>query len=261
MPSLFGVTYTERKPSRRGSYSRDNVSLPREFDIDTTDFDTFLAGLLGGVTTVGGVTIQEAPHRYKPGSRYYARNVSTEGLGAPSVGAGNLITYPKTRVSVDYGPLTASNADEEGEPDEIWGDEELDSSVQMLQVPGYHLKFSDGKKLDQPTGIPVVFGTLVLRRYDVAVVKESFYKSRQGKINSSAFGDYAAGTLLFAGYTKQRTINIYSETPKYTVSLKFLVKPSGWNKVLRETLGGAVVYEKVFTAGGGTIFPEVSFNL
>ncbi len=264
MPTLDGITYTERVPQRKGTYREGSVSLPREFDVAWSDVDAFIRALLGGVTSVGGRTVRADPHEYRPGWGYWATRASFEGVGAPDMVNGQ-IAFELARVYADYSlPLSTGSApgeDPDGEPDEIWGEERLEARPEWIQIPAYKLKWkSGGDTIEEPMGIPLVLGTLVLTRYNVSSVPISTYKNMVGKVNSATYRGFAAGTLLFAPFSSARTINVLGETSKYTVTIPLLWKPTGWKNMYRQDSSSTPPFEEVVSIESGKpLFAETSF--
>jgi hypothetical protein len=266
MPSLDGITYIELTPDGDiGSYARDSVSLRRVFDVDWADKDAFMRAMLGGTTEIGGKTIRVLPQEYESGSAYVATTASFRGLGPPTK-VNNRLAFAQARITINYGLIesryTWGESEEEDEPDEAWGDERVESHVEFLQIPGYKLKFtSDNKQLEEPSALPYSLGTLVLTRYNVSSVKESTYRAKKGHINSASYRGYAAGTLMFMGWNAARTINVYDQRPKYTVTVMLGIKETGWKNVLRwDKSGSTPQYEEVKTVGGAPLFNETSFS-
>lgn len=240
MGTIAGISFDEVIGSNTGRISEDSVSLIRRFDVAWSQRFEFIAAMLGGSVAVAGETVRTLAQPYMTGSRYRALTAGFEGRGKASVDSAGMIAYEQARVEIEFGlPPDADRAD--GEPTSgsggapVWAEEDAQFTVAVQQIPGYRLRVKDapaGAKnawIAEPTGIPIITGTITFTRYDVAALKRSTLIAALNTVNTTAFMGYPAGTLLMGGFSPKRTINALGESSTYTLSLAMLYKSIGHN--------------------------------
>jgi hypothetical protein len=265
--SYGGITYTEYKTSKTGTIAANQTaSAKKVFDVAAADYWNFMYAVLGASTPDGnGGVIFTPAMPYEKGSPLYAGECNWAGVAEDNhADADGSMLFKKMRITVTFGPL--KNALQQQNPTSTpWEEESSNFKADVMQLPGYAVNWSDGTPVESPCGIVVVTSDVNLTRYNVpANWNRAGAIAAAGTVNSTSFMNYAAGTLLFCGFSPKRTISVVPTTQgsapviwqppggsapgklkltgsQYTVTIGLKWKPTGWNNLWRPNVGWTYV--------------------
>lgn len=258
MPSLGGVTYTEMLTSGSGSGARTGgARRQRIVECDWSDKDDLLKAFLGISQAYGGAYEFTLPEPFEPGSGLYASSYTLQGIKCTGADSSGNITFERARLVITFEPLER-DPDDDNADNEPWEEINRRSYIERLQIPAWGLRWeSDEEPLDfdQVAAIDVGYEDFTLQRSNVAVVNGSALNAAKGKMNSDTFWGYAAGYLLFAGWSETRRYSADGQTVQYAVTLELKARSVPWNHFWRPGNG----WEEVERTDGEPLIASTEF--
>ena len=275
--------YKEYRESGKENYSTGNSGAVRVFLVAWDVRADFLDDCLGYSYLDGELEIHRIlPDPHPEIENFYASEASVEGLGVLGTSEAGSIQWTTAKITVPYRPLpyaVETDADT---------DTELDRYVQRmyafnadyLTINGVMKFATSGKVLSNPPGRITGTQELTYLWHEVPGKSDDPFSppnidtvdSCYGKVNSSSFDDYPAGTMLFLGCDPQMvTPRLASDNFYWNISLKFLHRDNGigadggqaghnyiydvanarWDKLVDNATGTHTIYE---TADLNTLF-------
>lgn len=191
-----------------------------------------------------------------PNCKAYAQNASVvPAPGGETITDGQGNTYDEAIVTVNYNQLKAGNGGGDTQNGQLFS-ESLEPSAEFttLNHKDFRWTSSSGDKLEpqEAPGKLQIGMDYVLTRYNVNSIPAAVLNN-VGTVNASAINSYllglnfAAETALLCPVTPTRQINI-SGVGKWTLPVRFSIKPTGWNKFWRAKTQS---YESIWLADGG----------
>lgn len=191
-----------------------------------------------------------------PGCKAYAQSASvTPAPGGETIldGQGNI--YDEAIVTVNYSQLKTGSGGGDTQNGQLFS-ESLEPSAEFttLNHKDFRWGSATGDELEpqEAPGKLQIGMDYVLTRYNVTSIPAAILNN-VGTVNASAISSYllglnfAAETALLCPVTPNRQIDA-SGTGKWTLPVRFSIKPSGWNRFWRAKTQS---YEEIWLADGG----------
>jgi len=160
--------------------------------------------------------------------------------------SGETLKYPKAKVTVVFST----------DPQNDVTLSRMEACAEMWNVPLVAVFNTTGAPLDSPLLISVPMINYIIPRRGLLSSWAITVDPKLGAVNSDAWNpegiSYAAGTVFFAGYGKNRIWSPEAVTLQDEVEYKFIIKPAGWQTAWEPTLGA---WDTVTPRP----YPEVSF--
>lgn len=215
------------------------------------NYPTFLACLGGGIEASGGTPNYNPPHQFRNDIQLWCQGATVEGIGVPTRGASGNPSFDggakitATYETLDYDPQTIHGRGSSNSTPGVYVTESRSTAGKTLQLTkkgSDHApvwKFSGGANITDDL-VPdfsktVAQGEYRLTLHYLPTVNQSTINGLIGKVNNAQFptvssmGGFVSGTLLFMGDDTEREYTADGTTIAYTMTLKFLYDPNGWN--------------------------------
>lgn len=193
---------------------------------------------------------------------FYATEWEVEPVLSPSQAALNgdcaftfqpEICYQYAWVKLTYSSLTYN-------PSTLFT-KEVKSGSERTSIPDYAYFYESNGKVVKDTKVEVSVANQLIQftYYQVPYFDDSYFASLQACVNSTTYGGYAAGTLLFCPMDSSYSSGVGSGSGLYTVTFTFNWRSAEWNKVLNPA--GVWDYLNTASDGSGTRpYTAVDFN-
>lgn len=208
---------------------------------------------------------------------FVRRVTNIEGVGKPSSGSGNTVSYPQADLIVEYaerqfdpdndGGGSGSGSSGSGStPPIIVAEEEVDGAGEFLTLPNKKLYWDSSQEdpIENPEA-PGLMVSLLSWSYSFSEddsvpvsVLNALNKVNSGATSSPSLGlSFGAEEVLFHKLRVRRQ-SFADGTSQSDVTLVFLIRPGGWNKFYRSANQSPQV---IYDDSGTEFKPYVTVNL
>ncbi len=236
MPTLGAadIQFEELDGSGRIEYADERAWITHEYLIDWVPRFDFLKALVGFVGNDGAGNHQwiephQSPHRAK----FFCRSAEIIGQGYDGADAASgSIKYKKARVTARYRQDYAT--DFEDLRSESFAEESVEygGHFQPTQEGEWRMVGGPFTIVKYPVHTFVSTSERTIIVHNAPKPDEALIKSMRGKVNSAEWHDQATGTVIYAGPSESRELNLELDGSKlFRVTHRYFEQAFSWNEV------------------------------